>query len=179
MDVVRHGSLAERDGRWTLRFARELGQSPERVWTALTDQRELEHWFPTGVRGEWEPGARLQFPFRDEALPTMPGNVLQVRAPELLEYQWGPDTLRFALSPGGIGTHLEFTVVLEELGTAARDGAGWHEALDLLETCLDGDEPWPLGQRWAELAPMYAAAFGPGAAAIGPPEAWTAPENED
>jgi uncharacterized protein YndB with AHSA1/START domain len=169
--------LAEHGGRWTLRFLRELGQSPERVWTALTERDELEGWFPTRVRGQWEPGERLQFPFRDEIFPTMPGLVLQVRRPELLEFQWGPDTLRFALSPGGIGTHLEFTVTLEQLGKAARDGAGWHEALDLLETCLDGDEPWPLGQRWDELGPVYAAAFGPAAAAIGPPEGWNGSED--
>jgi uncharacterized protein YndB with AHSA1/START domain len=176
MDVVRHGVLAERAGRWTLHFRRELGQSPERVWAALTDHRELGRWFPTRVLGEWEAGEQLQFPFRDEIFPTMPGIVIRVRPPRVLEYRWGSDTLLFELSPGGIGTHLEFTVTLEELGKAARDGAGWHEALDLLETCLDGDEPWPLGQRWPELGPVYAAAFGPSACTFGPPAGWNLPE---
>jgi hypothetical protein len=106
----------------------------------------------------------------------MHGTVLQVRAPRVLEYVWGPDTLLFRLEAGGTGTHLEFLVTLAELGKASRDGAGWHEALDLLETCLDGDERWPLGQRWPELAPMYAAAFGDEASAIGPPQAWSAPD---
>lgn len=176
MDVVRHGVLNRFGQQWTVRFHRELGQAPERVWAALTDRGELAVWFPTGVVGEWSVGAALEFPFHDGAFPAMHGTVLQFRAPRVLEYTWGPDTLLYRLEPGGPGTRLDFVVALEELGTAARDGAGWHEALDLLETCLDGDERWPLGQRWPELAPMYEAAFGPDASTIGPPEEWRAPE---
>jgi len=176
MDVVRHGVLNRFGEQWTVRYRRELGHPPERVWSALTDPEELGRWFPTGVVGRWSVGDALDFPFPGSAFPTMHGTVLQVREPRVLEYVWGPDTLLFTLEPGGPGTHLEFVVTLEELGKAARDGAGWHEALDLLETCLDGDEPWPLGERWPELAPVYAAAFGPEAATVGPPEDWKAPE---
>jgi uncharacterized protein YndB with AHSA1/START domain len=168
--------LEQLGGLWTLRYARDLGHPPERVWSALTAPAELRNWFPTGVVGEWRAGARLSFPFHRGAFPAMDGTVIQVREPEALEFRWGPDTLLFRLTPGGIGTHLGFVVTLDELGKAARDGAGWHEALDLLETCLDGDEQWPLGQRWAELAPNYAAAFGPQASTIGPPEGWETPE---
>ncbi|HTJ69311.1 MAG TPA: SRPBCC domain-containing protein [Actinospica sp.] len=170
MDVVRHGVLNRFGEQWTVRFGRELGQPPERVWSALTRPAELAAWFPTRVEGDWSIGAHLEFPFAEVSLPTMHGTVLQVREPRVLEYTWGPDTLLYRLSAGGTGTHLDFVVTLEELGTAARDGAGWHEALDLLETSLDGDELWPLGERWAELVPMYQAAFGPAASTIGPPE---------
>jgi hypothetical protein len=38
-------------------------------------------------------------------------------------------------------------------------------------------EHWPPGQRWPELAPMYAAAFGSAASVIGPPEDWKASED--
>ena len=176
MDVVRHGVLNRFGESWTVRFRRELGHPPERVWAALTVPAQLEAWFPTGIVGEWSVGAHLEFPFRGSVFPTMHGTVLQARAPRVLEYAWGPDTLLFRLEPGGPGTRLEFVVTLEELGKAARDAAGWHEALDLMETCLDGDEPWPLGERWAELAPVYADAFGPEASTLGPPEEWTAPE---
>ena len=176
MDVVRHGVLNRFGELWTLRYRRDLGHPPERVWAALTEPAELKPWFPTGIVGDWSVGAPLDFPFPGTVFPTIHGTVLQARRPRVLEYLWGPDTLLFQLEPGGPGTHLEFLVTLEELGKAARDGAGWHEALDLLETCLDGDEPWPLGERWAELAPVYAAAFGPEAATVGPPEEWAAPD---
>ena len=177
MDVVRHGALTRFGERWTLRYRRELGHPPERVWSALTEPEQLRPWFPTGIVGDWSVGAHLDFPFHGSVFPTMQGTVLQVREPRVLEYVWGPDTLLFRLEAGGRGAFLEFLVSLEQLGKAARDGAGWHEALDLLETCLDGDEHWPLGQRWPELAPMYAAAFGPAASAIGPPEDWKAPDD--
>jgi uncharacterized protein YndB with AHSA1/START domain len=175
MDVVRHGVLNQFGELWTLRYERELGHPPDRVWAALTDPEQLKGWFPTGVAGGWTIGAQLEFTFSQGSFPAMHGTVLQAREPHILEYTWGPDTLLFELTAGGTGTHLELVVGLEELGKAARDGAGWHEALDLLETCLDGDERWPLGERWGELAPVYAAAFGPAAAAIGPPEGWNPP----
>lgn len=177
MDVVRHGILNKFGEQWTVRFQRELGHPPDRVWSALTDRGELAAWFPTGIVGDWSVGAALEFPFAGAALPTMHGTVLQHREPRVLEYTWGPDTLLYRLQPGGSGTHLDFVVTLEELGKAARDGAGWHEALDLLETCLDGDERWLLGERWAVLVPIYEAAFGPDASTIGPPEEWQAPES--
>ncbi|MBR7829983.1 SRPBCC family protein [Actinospica sp. MGRD01-02] len=176
MDAVRHGVLNRFGEQWTIRFQRELGHPPDRVWSALTDRGELAIWFPTGVVGDWSVGASLSFPFPDAAFPAMHGTVLQLREPRVLEYTWGPDTLLYRLEAGGTGTHLDFVVTLEELGSAARDGAGWHEALDLLETVLDGAQRWPLGQRWAELAPSYRAAFGPDASTIGPPAQWSAPE---
>jgi uncharacterized protein YndB with AHSA1/START domain len=170
MDVVRHGVLKQSGELWTLRFGRGLGHPPERVWTALTAPDDLEGWFPTEVRGEWVVGARLEFPPRDEDSPACaaePGTVLQVQRPSVLEYVCGPETLLFLLSPGSAGTHLELVVTLGELGRAADAGAGWHEALDLLEACLDGDERWPPGRRRPRLAPAYAAAFGPSAATVG------------
>ncbi|HWG26243.1 SRPBCC domain-containing protein [Actinospica sp.] len=176
MDVVRHGVLNLFGEQWTVRFRRELGHAPDRVWAALTDAGELEPWFPTGIVGGWSVGAALEFPFADGVFPAMHGTVLQSRAPRVLEYTWGPDTLLYRLEAGGPGTRMDFAVTLEEPGKAARDGAGWHEALDLMETCLDGDERWPLGQRWAELVPMYEAAFGPEASTIGPPEQWRTPQ---
>jgi uncharacterized protein YndB with AHSA1/START domain len=174
MDVVRHGVLNRFGEQWTVRFRRELGHPPDRVWAALTGAGELAAWFPTRIAGDWSVGAALEFPFPEDSLPAMHGTVLQVREPRVLEYTWGPDTLLYRLEAGGAGTRLDFVVTLAELGKAARDGAGWHEALDLLETSVDGDELWPLGQRWAELVPMYEAAFGPDASTIGPPEEWRA-----
>jgi uncharacterized protein YndB with AHSA1/START domain len=106
MDVVRHGVLTRFGELWTLRYDRELGHPPEVVWAALTEPDQLAKWFPSAVKGEWAVGAPLEFSFVGQDLPPMPGTVLQVREPRVLEYLWGPDTLKFDLTVGGAGTRL-------------------------------------------------------------------------
>lgn len=177
--MVRHGILTRLGELWTLRYGREFGHPPQEVWAALTGPDRLAAWFPTAISGEWAVGAPLEFHFPGQQLPPMAGTVLQVREPRVLEYLWGPDTLKFELTAGGPGTRLELSVTLEELGKAARDGAGWHECLDLLEAHLEGRQVWQPGLRWGELAPVYVAAFGPEAATVGPPEGWKTAVAED
>jgi hypothetical protein len=93
--------------------------------------------------------------------------------PALLELTWSDELLRFELSPDGDGTLLRFTASFDELGRAARDGAGWHSCLDLLVFDLSGEAPpWGPGQRWRQVHPGYVARFGPEAATIGPPQEW-------
>jgi hypothetical protein len=87
--------------------------------------------------------------------------------------RWGPDVLRFELTPDGDGTALAFTATMQELGKAARDAAGWHTCLDRLVRELGGEQsPADSGERWRELNSAYTARFGPEASTIGPPEEW-------
>jgi len=67
-------------------------------------------------------------------------------------------------------TVLVFTDTLEARGKAARDGAGWHGCLDVLEYVLAGQTPpWKAGERWGHVHDQYVERFGPEAATIGPP----------
>ena len=61
-----------------------------------------------------------------------------------MEFTWGTDRLRIELRADGAGTLLTLTDTFDELGKAARDGAGWHECLDRLVSELDGTHngPW-------------------------------------
>ena len=78
--------------------------------------------------------------------------------------------LRFELEAVDDHTVLTLTDTLEELGKAARDGAGWHVCLDALAEHLNGDAPPPdADQRWQRVHPGYVEQFGPEAATIGPP----------
>src|SRR4051812_17957526 len=128
------GVLEQVDGVWRLCFARRLHAPPARVWDALTVEQDLAAWFPTGIEGEWRPGASLRFPFAGrEDMPVGTGSVVRVEPCVLLEYGWGGDILRFALAPDSeAATRLALTITLEEVGKAARDAAGWHECLDNL-----------------------------------------------
>jgi uncharacterized protein YndB with AHSA1/START domain len=168
---MRDGQLEETGGTWRLRFERRLAHPPEKVSRALTEPEHLEAWFPTTIEGEFETGAALRFRHRDTDLPAMDGEMLACEPPSLLEFRWGPDTLRFVLEPEGSGTTLTLLDTLEELGKAARDGAGWHVCLDQLAHHLDGSEPpWTSVERWQEVHGSYVDGFGPEAATVGPPE---------
>jgi uncharacterized protein YndB with AHSA1/START domain len=168
---MRDGKLEQSDGNWRLRFVRSVPHPPEKVWRALTEPEHLEAWFPTTIEGEMTAGAALRFSHRDAPLPPMDGEMIACDPPSLIEFRWGEDTLRFSLEPDGSGTKLTLVDTLEELGKAARDGAGWHVCLDQLAGHLDGEEPsWSAVERWQEVHPSYVEEFGPEAATLGPPQ---------
>ncbi|GAA0700770.1 hypothetical protein GCM10010193_64410 [Kitasatospora atroaurantiaca] len=167
------GSLEQAGDRWHLRFIRELSHPREKVWRAVTEHEHLARWFPSIITGEWAVGGKLVFTDPEGRGPAFEGEVLAYAPPAVLEFSWGLDVIRLELTERDGGCTLVLLDTLEELGKAARDGAGWHECLDLLAVDLDGrGETWSPGQKWAELHPGYVAAFGPEASTIGPPPGW-------
>ncbi len=128
------------DGRPVLRFERQIGHPVEAVWRAITEPQELKRWFPTVVGGEMRAGGQLTFTFEEHNLPPMRGEVTDFDPPSSLAFYWGEDHLRFELTPaaGGAQTDLRFTVLLDSVDKAARDGAGWTVCLARLERQLTG-----------------------------------------
>jgi len=166
-----NGTLGAADGgRWRLRFTRHLAHPPDVVLRAVTDPAELAAWFPQRVVGDVTvPGAALRF--ESDGFPSFDGVVLRVEPPRLLEIGWGTEVVRFEIEAAGEGCTLTLVDTIDELGKAARDGAGWHTCLDLLEAALDGGgAPVDIEQRWAEVHPGYVEAFGPAASTLGPPD---------
>lgn len=174
------GTLEQVGGRWRLRFVRELAHSPDKVWRALTEEEHLKAWFPTTIEGELRAGAPLTFRHRGHDYPPSAGEVIACDPPRLLEFTWGfsenpadaPEQTRFEIAPRGSGSLLTLMTTYDAVGKSARDGAGWHDCLYLLERHLAGAEPQgdPV-TRWKALNRRYAARFGPEAATIGPPDA--------
>jgi uncharacterized protein YndB with AHSA1/START domain len=134
-----YASYESIEDRPALRFERRIAHPVEAVWSALTDQSELEQWFPTTVSGEMGAHGHLTFAFDADDLPPMEGDVTEFDPPRSLGFWWGEDHLRFELRPveDGAKTDLRFTVLLGSDDKAARDGAGWHVCLDGLEAALD------------------------------------------
>ena len=91
--------------------------------------------------------------------------------PSVMELRWEEDeTLRLEVAPSGSGCVLTLINRFDEIGKAARDAAGWHECLDVLECRLAGESPpFEDGERWQAVHPGYVERFGPEAATIGPP----------
>jgi uncharacterized protein YndB with AHSA1/START domain len=165
------GRLERREDRWELRFTRSFPHPPEKVWRAITEPEHLAVWFPSDIEGERTTGAKLRFVFRNGEGSPIDGEMLACDPPSLLEFVWGDETLRFELRPTDGGTELTFLNTFDEKGKAARDGAGWHACLDVLECVVAGDAPpWSPQERWGDVHPQYVDAVGPEAATIGPPE---------
>ena len=102
-------ALDEGDGPM-LRLERRYDQPVERVWRALTDPIELQHWFP----GELE--------------------IIERDPPRRLVGSWqGDGTLRFELRPEGEGCVLVFTHALTDRDQAALAAAGWDRCFARLD----------------------------------------------
>lgn len=172
-DPREHGHLEHRDGRLVLRFTRRLAHPPDKVWRALTEPEHLAAWFPTTIEGERALGAPLRFGFREMEAAPFGGEMLAYEPPSLMELRWGDEILRFELRGDGDGSVLVFTDTFDEIGKAARDGAGWHSSLDLLGYEAGGqDAPWSAADRWSQLRDAYIERFGRDASTIGPPGEW-------
>ena len=134
---MKHGTLTTKGNRVELRFERRLTHPPEKVWRALTDSKELAHWFPARIEGAREAGAELRFFFEQGDPGT--GKISVFDPPRVLEYTWEGDLLRWELKPEGTGCLLVFTTVPADRANVARDATGWHFCLDNLEAAVDGN----------------------------------------
>ena len=93
-----NGSLHTADGHSVLRFERRLGHPPAKVWRAITEPDELSAWFPAGVEGEREAGAKIRFVFPGTE-ETQDGEILEYDPPRVFAYTWGDSMLRWQLRP--------------------------------------------------------------------------------
>jgi uncharacterized protein YndB with AHSA1/START domain len=164
--------LTTEGDRPSIRLERRLTDPPNVVWRALTEPEKLARWFPCQIQvegGTWRVGAALTFPFPPEVIEmTLTGEVLELNAPHLLVYTWGPETLRFELLDDDGGTRLLLTDVLDP-ASAARNAAGWDDCLDLLAGGAPPDRP-----AWQARFERYAASFEPIVGPQdGPPDGYT------
>ncbi len=130
--------------KWTLVLVRDLRHPPAMVWKALTDPEELRGWAPfdsdrnLGTVGT----ARLTTagapgPHVTEA------QVKRADAPQVLEFSWGAQDLRWELEPlAGNGTRLTLWHNIER-GFMSWGAAGWHVCFDVLDRLLAGQ---PIGR---------------------------------
>jgi uncharacterized protein YndB with AHSA1/START domain len=166
-----NGQLMKIGSGGQLRFIRKFPHPREKVWRALTENDQLEGWFPARIEGKREEGATLRFVFPEGEYETLEGELRTYEPPSKLEYTWDDDEFRYELGPESDATVLIFETRFDELGKAARDAAGWDVALEMLEYRLAGEEPpWDPVERWEHVHPGYVEEFGPEASTIGPPE---------
>jgi uncharacterized protein YndB with AHSA1/START domain len=157
---------AETDG-WTLVFVRELRHPPEKVWAALTDRAQVGEWAPfTSDRDLNTPGDATLTMIDGDVSEELRAQVVRAERPNLLEYSWGDDLLRWELSATESGTELTLRHTIADREFLAKAAAGWHLCLDVMEHLLDGAPIGPIRGRdamnhgWEELHEAYAADLG-------------------
>lgn len=147
-------TLLEADGRVALRFVRRFAHPPEKVWRAITESEHLQHWLPCDIVGERAEGAGVELPFWPahveayglDMTPSLSGEIRVWQPPEVFEWSWDTDLLRWELVPDGDGTVLTFTTWLGDVGhPAEKTAAGYHVCLDqLAELVATGTVAQPL-----------------------------------
>ena len=167
------GTYIEHDGRPAVRFRRRYPHPVERVWSAVSTPAELRHWFPSSVELEPTVGGAIHFADDPHMEPTT-GTVLAFEPPRRLAFTWGDDELHLSLAalPEG-GTELTLINVLEARDTAARNAAGWHACLHVLDRHLAGaetDGPHGSSEDWQPVYEAYVADGLPSGAPIPTPD---------
>jgi uncharacterized protein YndB with AHSA1/START domain len=150
-----NGTVHEVDGHLVLRFERFVTQPVAKAWRALTEPARLAAWFPAEVHPDLTLGGRHRFGFRCGAGEPV-GGVASIDPPNELEFTLGDDLIQVSLAPAPGGSVLTLSDVYDDRSRSARDAAGWHTCLDLLEAHLAGRTPvWSQQERWAELYAFY------------------------
>ncbi|MFP3586691.1 SRPBCC family protein [Paraburkholderia sp. SIMBA_055] len=161
------GAEVQKDGdRWTLVLVRELRHSPEKVWQALTDPTSLREWAPFDADHSLASVGPVKLSTVGTPTPQVSETqVTRADAPNLLEYRWGENDLRWQLESLGDGTRLTLWHNIDRK-FISMGAAGWHICLDVLDHFLAGD---PLGRivagdamnfEWPRLNTEYAKQFG-------------------
>jgi uncharacterized protein YndB with AHSA1/START domain len=162
------GAEVQKDGeKWTLVLVRELRHPPAKVWQALTEPEHLREWAPFDADRSLGRVGPAQLSTVGAPKPQL--SEIQVKradAPEVLEFNWGGQDMRWELEPlGGSGTRLTLWHQIDRR-FIAMGAAGWQICFDVLERLLAGQ---PIGRivgpeamkfGWQRLNAEYAQQFG-------------------
>ena len=166
-----YGAEVQKKGEeWTLVLVRDLAHPPAKVWTALTDPEHLREWAPfDSDRNLGRVGTATLSTVGAPTPQVSETKVTRADPPNLLEFNWGGQDIRWELKPtSGGGTRLTLWHNIDRR-YIAMGAAGWHICLDVLQQLL-GDHP--IGRRvgaglmkdagWQRLHSEYAKQFGVG-----------------
>src|SRR5262245_24173966 len=161
------GAEIQKDGeRWTLVLIRDLAHPPEKVWQALTDPEHLREWAPFDSDRKLDAVGTAKLTTVGTQKPLVSETkVKRADPPQVLEFNWGGQDIRWELKPRAGGTRLTLWHNIDRR-FIAMGAAGWHICLDVLDRALAGH---PLGRivgsdamqfDWQRLNAEYAKQFG-------------------
>jgi uncharacterized protein YndB with AHSA1/START domain len=133
--------IEKEDAGYIARYERTLNHSIEKVWAALTQNKNLEKWFPNLQVVDLRSEGIIKFNMNDGTGSSFDIHIRECKENEVLEYDWGDGWVRFELYPKTEGCQLELIEFIKALNDhTSKDLAGWHVCLDVLSDLLSGKE---------------------------------------
>lgn len=146
--------------RSTFVYVTYIRTTPDKLWSALTTDREFmqQYWFGVHCESTWTAGAAWQMVQHDGKISDA-GKIIEADPPRRLVIQWenradyaseGPSICEMVLEPGGGAVKLTITHSAER-ETSKLIGAvsgGWPKVLSNLKSLLESGavalgEPYP------------------------------------
>ena len=138
---------------YTATFERHLTHQPKEVWAMLADNEKLQQWFPELKIEKLGKGGLLRFDMGDGSFEKMA--ITEYDEGKILAFEWAEDHVRFELIPENKGTLLRLVETISKITPqTAKDLAGWHVCLDVIQAILDGQEIERM-EEWEKWYPEY------------------------
>lgn len=145
--------ITQADQGYTAKFIRQLAHPVEKVWAMLTENDKLQQWFEELKIEDLKKGGTISFNMGDEEFKKM--EILEYEEGELLGFEWAEDQVTFQLQEDQNLTKLTMIENIKKLTPqTAKDLAGWHVCLDVIEALLDEQEI-DRSSEWEKEYPEY------------------------
>lgn len=151
-------SIQKMDDQVIVEFERDFPVEIDLVWRMLAENQYLQKWFADLKIETLEEGGKILFDMKDGTFEEM--TITSLSVPNVLEYTWGSDLVRFDLTPSKTGTHLIFKETISKVTDhTPKDITGWHTCLDVIDAILSNEELPDPQYKYNELYPMYEEKF--------------------
>lgn len=128
-----------------------LASTPEDVWNMFIDNEKLNKWFDEIQMIDPRVGGTIQFDLGHGTFEDL--EIFEFDEQSVLAFDWFGERVKFHITTDQANTLLNFT---EEFRTitdqTAKDIAGWHVCLLVIEGLLDGPV---VEDRMSEWHPLY------------------------
>jgi uncharacterized protein YndB with AHSA1/START domain len=137
--------------RSTFVYVTYIRTTPERLWSALTEDREFmkQYWFGTHCESEWTPGSPWKMVGPDGSI-TDAGEIVEAEPPRRLVIRWqhqkkpelkaeGESLCTMELEPSGTAVKLSITHTIEREPSPliVAVSGGWPKILSNLKSLLE------------------------------------------
>lgn len=144
--------LTQQDEGYKAAFERRMEHAMADVWNMLADNNKLRQWFDELHISETGKGGKLIFDMGDGSIEEL--QIIDYEEGRVLAFEWWGDAVRFEVEKDGNGgSILRLIETIQQITPqTAKDLAGWHVCLDVIEAILNGegidrDTEW---QHWHE-----------------------------